>query len=798
MSNAREAHTATLLPDGKVLVAGGYGDTNDLASAELYDPTTGKWTLTGDLDGRQGYTATLLPNGRVLVAGGNTDGNTVSIASAQLYDQASGTWTTTGALNFPRSYHTATLLPNGKVLVAGGEFDTAANPFELVAPAELYDPVTGLWTLTGAMNVLRSGHTATLLANGKVLVVSGDPVPVAPCLAGWVFGGTAEVYDPSTGAWTITGGLNVPRDGFSATLLPNGQVLVAGGETVDCNAFSMVSLSITELFDPATGTWTPTGQLNTERVSHAATLLPNGRVLVVGGQGSGVTNGLGIFERPLSSAEEYDPATGEWVSTGSMAVDRYQGTATMLANGLVLVAGGVNFQTKLSSAELFNPSEGGTWMSAGLLATGRVDHTATLLTNGQVLVAGGQILIDPFNNGPAELYDPTSGLWTPTDDMHLSRFFHTATLLPDGQVLAVGGLAYNGTGNVPVASAELYDPATGNWRETSLPNQARAFHTATLVANGKVLIAAGAGPNSLSQLASAEVYDPVTKIWSITGSLNIPRRAHRANLLPDGQVLVTGGVHSVASSVLPIAEAELYDSASGTWKLTGSLGTGRFGHTATLLPNGKVLVAGGEVSSTNALSSAELYDPGTGTWTATGSMGSRRSEHTATLLPNGLVLVAGGRNSSFSSTDGLSSAELYDPVAGVWAPAAQLASGRNRHTATLLGEGGVLVTGGFGPEPMWTASMDRAELYDLSASVGPVPQPGILTSAQILASGSFQFAFTNTPGAHFSVLATPFPTLPTSEWMVLGGVSETSPGYFVFTDSQATNFLGRFYRLRSP
>jgi N-acetylneuraminic acid mutarotase len=653
------------------------------------------------------------------------------------------------------------------------------------------------------MNVLRSAHTATLLADGRVLAVSGDPVPFAPCLAGWLYGGTAEVYDPSTETWTITGRLNVPRDGFSATLLPNGQVLVAGGETVDCNAGSegsYVSLSSSELFDPATGKWTPTGPLNTERVSHPATLLPNGRVLVVGGQGNGATNFLGVFEIPLSSAEEYNPATGEWASTGGMAVARYLGTATVLANGLVLVAGGLNSQGRLANAELFNPTEGGTWMSTGMLATGRVDHTATLLTNGQVLVAGGWILDNLHNNGPAELYNPATGLWSPTSNMHQSRDFHTATLLTDGQVMVVGGLTYNGTDFVPIASAELYDPAGGTWTETGVPAEARSQHSATLLADGKVLVAGGTGANG-SQLDSAELYDPVTKGWSITGSLNKLRAAHTATLLPNGQVLVTGGGYSVSagSGYVPIRDAELYDPASGTWTLTGPLGTGRFAHTATTLPSGKVLVAGGEVNSTNYLSSAELYDPVTGVWTATDAMGSKRGSHTATLLPNGLVLVAGGRNPSYSTaTAGLSSAELYDPLTGKWAPAAQLFTGHERHTATLLESGLVLVAGGFNSDPFWTASMYKAELYDPIAAVGPIGQPILVTDAKVLANGAFRFAFTNTPGAVFSVLATTFPTLPTNEWMVLGGVSETSPGHFLFTDSQAANFSRRFYRLRSP
>jgi hypothetical protein len=207
-------------------------------------------------------------------------------------------------------------------------------------------------------------------------------------------------------------------------------------------------------------------------------------------------------------------------------------------------------------------------------------------------------------------------------------------------------------------------------------------------------------------------------------------------------------------------------------------------HTATLLSNGKVLVAGG-----SSLASAELYDPATGTWTATGSMALGRSAHTAKLLTNGMVLVAGGTPNS------LTSAELYDPASGLWTPGPSLITGRFSHTAVLLTNGQVLAAGGQGEQGSYVAS---AELYEFAAENVARGQPAILTGAKILPNGSLRFTFTNTPGAPFSALATMLPTLPTSEWMVLGGVSEIAPGQFQFTDTQATNFPQRYYRVRSP
>jgi large repetitive protein len=212
---ARSGHTATLLPNGKVLVAGGYNGSY-LSTTELYDPATGTWTATGAMNtAHEFHTATLLPNGKVLVAGGYNGGyKDLPLSSAELYDPASGTWTTIGSMHNSRGHHTATLLPSGKVLVAAGQGGIADVPY-----AELYDPASGTWTATGALVTGHSSHTATLLANGKVLV------------AGGYNNSTAELYDPASGTWAATGSLITARSSHTATLLPSGKVLVTGGES---------------------------------------------------------------------------------------------------------------------------------------------------------------------------------------------------------------------------------------------------------------------------------------------------------------------------------------------------------------------------------------------------------------------------------------------------------------------------------------------------------------------------------------------------------------------------------------
>lgn len=324
MTTTRANHTATLLPNGKVLFTGGYnGDF--LSTCELYDPATGTWTSTASMTvARYIHTATLLPNGKVLVTGGT--GNSESLNTCELYDPATGTWTSTASMTAARYIHTATLLPNGKVLVTGG----AGNSGNLNT-CELYDPASGTWTDTGSMTVSRYYHTATLLPNGKVLVTGGY---------GNGYLNTAELYDPVTGTWASTAPMIATRYIHTATLLPNGKVLIAGG--LGLGAY----LNTCELYDPTTGVWTSTGSMTTMRYYHGATLLSNGKVLITGGDGS---------NDYLNTAELYDPATGIWASTNSMIVARYAHSSTLLPNNKVLIIGGFGNSGVLNTCELYIP-----------------------------------------------------------------------------------------------------------------------------------------------------------------------------------------------------------------------------------------------------------------------------------------------------------------------------------------------------------------------------------------------------------------------------------------------------------
>jgi len=353
-----------------------------------------------------------------------------------------------GPLGDGRQIHTATLLSDGSLLVAGG-FALGDGP---LASATRYDPKTGTFSATGSLANARGGHTATLLPDGHVLIAGGGPASWTGAAA--TFLASAELYDPKTGTFGPTGSMSTLRESHTATLLPDGRVLIVGGlDRVDH------AVATAEIYDPKTGTFSPTGPMHVARAFHTATLLPDGRVLVVGGNA-----GTWSYDGPfLASAEIYDPKTGKFGPTGSMATPRGWHTATRLADGRVLVAGGENARTDLTTAEIYNPKTG-RFSPTGSTTVGRVYHAAAPLSDGRVLVAGGG---SDYSGGKflasAELYDPKAGTWTATGSMANRRNFLTATLLADGRVLVAGGY-----GDVaPLASAEIYDPKTGTFSPTS-------------------------------------------------------------------------------------------------------------------------------------------------------------------------------------------------------------------------------------------------------------------------------------------------------------------------------------------
>ena len=343
----------------------------------------------------------------------------------------------------------ATLLGDGRVLVTGGE---RANVGPIVVQwAEIYDPVSGTWSSAGDMSRPRGKHTATVLQDGRVLIAGG----VSGDVAEWASYGSSELYDPSTGVWTPTGSMSVPRYGHVAVLLTDGRVLAAGGWVIRAGGVGSIDRSA-ELYDPSSGTWSSAGNLVHRRALPAATLLPDGRVLVTGGTLFGATN------TAVGSAEIYDPATGEWSETASMSTGRGDIPATLLEDGRVLVAGGADGDIKpIASAEIYDPiSE--TWSPAAGMDQPRFGHGAFVLADGRVLIAGD--FVAPKDGGLVEIYDPSTDSWTSAARMLERRSAPEGVLLLDRRVLAVGR---TGTGRVNLTSAEIYDPTTDTWTLTS-------------------------------------------------------------------------------------------------------------------------------------------------------------------------------------------------------------------------------------------------------------------------------------------------------------------------------------------
>jgi hypothetical protein len=699
------ACTATLLPDGKILYTGGQiaglsaGPDSDSNHAEIYDPVALASVPTGNLTiPRCGETATLLPNGQVLLAGGRTQGG--GTASAELYDPISGAFAPTGSMSFVRFGHTATLLPNGEVLITGGGncnsgcvvFNTAeiyspnSGTFRLTTSnlstaytgaaaillatgkvliaggssgginlnsfAEIYDPATGTFTQTGTMVNPRQSFTATLMQNSKVLFVGGDlnSAGVTPA---------AEIYDPATGTFTATGNLNIPRDFHTATLLVNGKILVAGGTSTLSRPASA------ELYDPATGTFSLTGSLQEPRNNHTGTALPNGSVVVA----SGADGQL------LSSIETYDPASGIFTSQSVfLKAARIGHGTTQLPDGRVLLTGGQDAYFNVnSSAEIYDPSAGA-FSLTGSLNTGRYGHTATLLKNGNVLVVGGYSANGGTNLvSTAELFDTASGTFSFTGNPNVPRAYHTATLLGNGMVLIAGGEI---GGNQTSTSVELYDPNSGSFNLAGNMFAPRYNHTATLLTDGRVLIAEGiSGINAGfgNTVQPDEVYDPITGKFAQVGT---PVLFSQNPVIPFDSVLL-------ASGQVLVDEGTIFDPNSNTLSTFNpltTLGTQLFDYRFLLLPNDQVFVAGGA-------SAAYQFDTALRAYSSVGFMKYSRSSPTANLLSNGQVLIAGGAS--------VTQAEFYLPSAVASNSASPILSLINPSSAVAGGPGFTLTVFGF-------------------------------------------------------------------------------------------------------
>ncbi len=437
------------------------------------------------------------------------------------YSTHAAGFSTAAPMATARSLHTATLLQSGKVLVAGGESDGGGT----ILSAELYDPVANSWSSAGSLAAGRKRHTATLLPDGTVLVTGGlgDSGTLS----------SAELYDPVANGWSTSSSMSTPRQDHTATLLPNGKVLIAGGDSqvTVTGSLTITALNSSEIYDPSSSGWTPAPNLAKAHFYHTASLLTNGKVLVV----SGFATTLPAMTT-TANAELYDYIANAWTPGGTLATGRAQSIAAPLSFGRVLVAGGINGTNRLASAELYD-SELNSWSATGALIAARNLHTATRLNTGQVLVAAGFNGTDALAS--AELYDPAGASWSSAGNLAAARQSHTATLLQNGMALVAGGI-----NQIELASAELYDsgaasgPLTLNSSPTAAPNPAFIGQSVTFSASASGGMGAlsytwsfgdggsGAGASVSHAYAVAGTYTATVNVTdtassSVSGSVNV-------------------------------------------------------------------------------------------------------------------------------------------------------------------------------------------------------------------------------------------------------------------------------------
>lgn len=689
---------------------------------------TSNFTSTGALlQGRAGHVSTALADGKVLVTGGSTA--TATTPTAELFDPVTGTYAALPPMGASRYFHTATRLLDGRVLIVGGSYGALQGG--AVATAEIFDPATKTFSAVASMAKARLFHTATLMTDGKVLVVGGSgPGGVVA---------EVELFDPATSAFSILTLLQTPRSNHTATRLltstfPGDEVLIAGGRDSLGQLTTAVEGVVYHLL-AGTGGVRPQGTLQHGRADHTATRLGSGEILLVGGADASY--------RGIASVESWHNGASTTIAQLSHA--RMNHIAVSLPTGQLLVGGGLD-NSGVGPVELYTPGSG--FKDIGSLATPRFYLAAAELPSGQVLFNGGFDSSGLVLLSTSEIYDP---FWAGVGPMNEARRDHSATLLPSGKVLLVGG---SDPVSAAKANAELFDPVTLQFSLVGM-NSAHAKHTATSLRGGEVLIAGGQISTG-SFLNTAEVFDPATGSFVASAPMSNARLSHGAALLPDGRVLVAGGFSPASSS-----SSEFFSwnaaSRSGSFAAGPAMVRDRFGLGLTALDNGHVLATGGRSNAAGGIAySVEDFDPASAAFTLLANpswLVVNRQDHTALSMPGQpLALVAGGITSGITAT---ASFELV-PQGGQ----GQMQAPRFLHamTRTASAPSRYWVVGG--QSTYSGAPLDTVEMLDtarLTATAEPQLPTGVeqatatlLTDGRVLVAGGIRLMDGTTASALIS------------------------------------------------
>jgi N-acetylneuraminic acid mutarotase len=653
-------------------------------------------------------------------------------AGLQIAAAPMGGWSDAGTLSTERGGGIlGVLLGNGRVLVTG----TSSDDYSGLGNVDLYDPGTG-WSVGPKLQGDPDGAAMAPLPGGGALLVGGAPFYGGTDGAGPGPTATALVYDPSAGAWKKVPDMSSVRSGASASVLPDGRVLVAGGydrrvvqlpnptgQPMCCIDIQVLPLASTEIFNPTSSTWTPGPNLAHGRIDHKAVALKDGRILVVGG-----TDGLNPAQ-PLSTSELFDPAAGRWLSAGSIGAARTQFTLTALADGRALVAGGVTADgsAPLRSTLIYDPVAN-LWSPGPDLANARSGHAAALLPDGSVLVTGGADLLGRLAS--AELLNSAGTAWSPAGALPGARSDHFAVSLPNGHVLVLGGRGPSGA----LKTSVQYDPAVagvaaldrapagpGRWRSVAATPLPTYLQSATLLADGRVLVL----PSETYETFKAELYDPASDTWATPIERTSTGSSFAASALSSGKVLLLTFDQQGAGA----ARAELLDVNSGTAKPAASPGTGSDTR-LDLLPDGRVWFTGGVGGGPQT----QLYDPTADRWTAGPDTPTDLQMQTVTPLPDGQVLVGG-----------VNKALVYNLASKLWTDAGTFPAYWSDYAAVRLPSGDVLLIGGVVYQTTSDGRMLQVNAFQMTrwnhatGLLGPIqsaPMAGANASTAVLADGT--------------------------------------------------------------